>query len=122
MNTALAKCPKCPVKGYRADMRRHVARCLRLRPAPTVKPRAVRYPRAPTLAAEFEKAHHQRKRLGIVSEPESSDASYQRTTERVIYAPHYARRGYTLRRLSVVGVTPRVLAEFQRWEEEQEVE
>lgn len=52
-----------------------------------------------------------------VKMPEPDDVLWMRTTERVLYNKHLA---WPVRRLSVEGVSPRVLAEFGAGQAEEE--
>jgi hypothetical protein len=52
--------------------------------------------------------------------PEPNDARYTTNMERIFYEPHYEARHLPVRTLSVEGVSPRVLAEFDAWTREEE--
>lgn len=55
-----------------------------------------------------------------VKMPEPNDARYTTNMERIFYEPHYEARHLPVRTLSVEGVSPRVLAEFDAWTREEE--
>lgn len=66
--------------------------------------------------AQKGKRRHFPRRPAVIPEPDS--ARYNVTMERLFYEPHYQRRGLTVRRINVEGVSAAVLREFTLWETE----